>query len=59
MMVEAEISAKEAAALCKVSLRTFRHWRTKSYGPPCFRVGGRLRYRPSEVMRWLGAQRDR
>lgn len=42
---------------------TLRQWRHKGYGPAGFRVGGSVRYRRSEVERWLArqeaAERDR
>jgi predicted DNA-binding transcriptional regulator AlpA len=53
------IHPKEAAARCGVSTMTFWRWRRNNYGPPFFRLHRRIRYRASEVDRWLEAQRGK
>lgn len=41
-----------------VSLATIYGWRTRGEGPRAIKVGGQLRYRRSEVDRWLEANSD-
>jgi predicted DNA-binding transcriptional regulator AlpA len=42
----------------KVKPRTAYSWRERGTGPPCYRVGGQLRFRQSEVDQWLAERRD-
>lgn len=53
------LTPKEAAAVLKVSLRTFYSWRyeSRSY-PPAIKVGKHLRYRKSALDAWLDAQTE-
>ena len=48
--------AEEAASYLGIAIATLYGWRCKKYGPPCYRVGNLLRYRPDEVREWLEAQ---
>ena len=50
--VEADLSTDEVADLLYVPLETVHKWRSAGMGPPAYRVGKRLRYCKSEVLRW-------
>lgn len=39
--------------------QTIYGWRYKGIGPPAIRVGRTLRYRASDIERWLDDQTDR
>lgn len=41
-----------------VSVATIYQWRYRSEGPPGFKVGGRVRYRRSDVDAWLDEHAD-
>lgn len=38
--------------------RTVYSWRQRGEGPPAYKVGGKLRWRRSDVEDWLQAHRD-
>ena len=42
----------------KVPVKTLYQWRYTGTGPPAIRCGKHLRYRRSEVLRWLEEQAD-
>lgn len=44
---------KDVAKYLGVSVQTLYDWRCQHCGPKCFKVGGTLRYRESDVMAWL------
>lgn len=46
----------ELAEFAKVPLGTVYQWNHKGTGPRAIRVGRHLRWRRSEVMRWLDEQ---
>ncbi len=48
----------ELAEVLGVSPATIYGWRTRGEGPRAIKVGGRLRFRRSEVDRWLEANSD-
>ncbi|KQC39095.1 hypothetical protein UK82_07395 [Frankia sp. ACN1ag] len=50
------MTTAQFVAWLKIPEGTARQWRHRRYGPPSFRVGGRVRYRRSEVTRWLAEQ---
>lgn len=55
------ISPQELADRLGLAIHTVYGWRkerSRVAGPPCFMVGGRLRYRLSEVEAWLESQRE-
>jgi excisionase family DNA binding protein len=57
--VEELLTEKELASLLKVSARTLRAWRDAGEGPPAIKIGRRaIRYRRSDVERWLEQQRE-
>ena len=49
----------EAADYLSVSFGTMRYWRHRGTGPKIFKVGGRVRYWRSELIRWLADQSRR
>jgi excisionase family DNA binding protein len=49
-------SVDEAAAYLGLSKKTLYGWRCERSGPPSYRVGGSVRYRPDEVRAWVDAQ---
>lgn len=49
------VSATRAAKELQVSSFTLRRWRYAGYGPMPVRVGGRLRYRLSDIESWLAS----
>lgn len=50
------LSAQELADYLDVPLKTIYAWRHRRIGPPGFRVGRHLRFRWSDVERWIGEQ---
>ncbi|MEN3267103.1 helix-turn-helix domain-containing protein [Pseudonocardia sp.] len=57
-MIEPEVreplwGVEEVSAYLGVPVRTLYQWRTKNYGPHGMRVGRHLRYKASDVVRWL------
>ena len=53
MASEQFYSPQELAEYLDYPLATIRKWRTEGTGPVGIRIGKRLRYRKSEVERWL------
>jgi excisionase family DNA binding protein len=51
-------SVRDVARFLGVPAKTIYTWRACGEGPPCFRVGKHLRFRPSEVEAWLETHRD-
>lgn len=49
-------TVEEAAAYLGLSKKTLYGWRCERAGPPSYRVGGSVRYRPDEVRAWVDAQ---
>lgn len=49
----------EAADFLRVSINTMRYWRYRGTGPESFKVGRRVRYWQSELIRWLAEQGHR
>lgn len=43
----------ELAEYLEIPIATLYSWRTKGEGPPAIKVGRHLRYRASDVERWL------
>ncbi len=52
------LGVPDLAALAKVSPATIYGWRTRGQGPRGIKVGGQLRFRRSEIDRWLEANSD-
>lgn len=53
------LSAQEVADYLGVPLATLYSWRYVGRGPRAYRVGKFLKFRSSEVVRWLEDQADR
>lgn len=56
MSVEPLLTARELADLLGFTAGTIVDWAERG-DLPCFKVGGRLRFRESEVLDWLEQQR--
>ncbi len=52
------VSVPELAAMARVSVATVYGWRTRDKGPRGIKVGGQIRFRRSEIDRWLEANSD-
>ncbi|MGH3426018.1 MAG: helix-turn-helix transcriptional regulator [Mycobacteriales bacterium] len=50
---------REVAELLGCSIRTLQGWRWRGGGPPFIRVGRSVRYDPSGLRAWVGAQTRR
>jgi len=46
---------EQAAACLMLSKRTLYGWRCRKVGPPSYRIGNQIRYRPGEVRTWVDA----
>lgn len=55
-MSEKLLTARELAELLGFSASTIVDW-AEAGKLPCFKIGGRLRFRPSEALEWLEHQR--
>jgi len=53
------LTAKEVASpeYLNIPVSTLHYWSHIGEGPPVILIGSRLRYRESELMRWIEAQR--
>ncbi|MDY6808338.1 MAG: helix-turn-helix domain-containing protein [Actinomycetota bacterium] len=51
--VDRLLTTNEAASLTGFSEKTHRNWRCAGTGPPYVRVGRAVRYRESELRRWV------
>lgn len=47
------LTAREAAALLRVSIHTLRKWRTTGQGPGWTRIGKCIKYNRASLERWL------
>ncbi|MCJ0824981.1 helix-turn-helix domain-containing protein [Luteimonas sp. 50] len=52
-LVRDYLSKDAAAAALGIHPFTLKRWRMRGYGPQCVKVGGRLRYRQSDIQAWL------
>lgn len=52
------LTLPEVAAVLRVSPRTLYAWREEGGGPPGFRVGRRLLFKPDEVEGWVRTRAD-
>jgi PTS system nitrogen regulatory IIA component len=55
-VTERLLTARELAELLGFQAGTVVDWAERG-DVPAFKIGGRLRFRESEVLKWLGAQR--
>lgn len=51
------MTVAEVAAFLGVHVKTIHRWR-RTLGLPCVLVGGRVRFFPSEVIRWVSARKE-
>jgi excisionase family DNA binding protein len=51
------LSPSEVAVYLGVPVSTIHYWRGRGQGPPGFKVGKRLRFRASDVAKWLEERR--
>ena len=49
-------SIDQTAECLALSTKTLYGWRCRKYGPPSYRLGNKVRYRPEEVRVWVDAQ---
>ena len=49
-------SVEQAADYLKMSVQTLYGWRCRKCGPPSYRLGNLVRYRPEEVRAWVDSQ---
>lgn len=49
-------SVEQAAEYLAMSVKTLYGWRCRKYGPPSYRLGNKVRYRPEEVRSWVDEQ---
>jgi predicted site-specific integrase-resolvase len=54
-LVKEFLSKDEAAAALRIHPFTLKRWRMRGYGPQGVKVGGRLRYRMSDIEVWLAS----
>jgi excisionase family DNA binding protein len=47
---------EQAADYLLMSKQTLYAWRCRGYGPPSYRLGNQVRYRPAEVRDWIDQQ---
>lgn len=52
------MTSRELADLLRVPVETTYQWRLRHVGPPGIRVGRHVRYRRSDVERWLAERSD-
>lgn len=57
--MEKLLSIDELASMLQVPKKTVHQWRYVGHGPPALKVGRHLRFRPSDVERWLEERADR
>ena len=57
--MERLMTVEELAAYLRVPVNTIYRWRTQNYGPVGRRMGKHVRFRESDVMRWVDDQDER
>jgi len=56
--LEPLIDVQQLADHLDVPVKTLYAWRYRREGPPAFRVGRHLRYRRSDIQRWIQQRID-
>jgi len=56
--LESLIDVQQLADYLDVPVKTLYAWRYRRQGPPAFRVGRHLRYRRSDIQRWIEQRID-
>ncbi len=51
-------TVQDVSEYLRVPVQTLYSWRSQGSGPPARRVGKYLRYRPTDVVRWLESLDD-
>ena len=54
--VEELLTPQQLSTYLEIPVATLYAWRQRGRGPASFRVGKHLRYRHSDVVRWIGQQ---
>lgn len=57
-MATALLTVEALAELLCISVHTLNNWRCQKRGPKFIRLGGLVRYRESDVNRWLESQTE-
>jgi excisionase family DNA binding protein len=52
------LTIEELARWLRVELKTIYQWRDRGEGPKGYRVGRRVLFRPSDVLKWLETRAD-
>jgi excisionase family DNA binding protein len=52
------VEPEQLSAELRLPLRTLYQWRSRGVGPPGYKIGRHVRYRRSDVERWLVTRRD-
>lgn len=52
------LTAEQVAEYLGVPVTTLYQWRYTGHGPRAYKVGRHLRYKPTDVERWLEQQAD-
>ena len=47
------LTTEQAAGMLKLGRRTLDNWRCDKVGPPFVRVGGKVFYRPADLVAWV------
>ena len=47
------LTAAETAEFLGLTKKTLAEWRCQRKGPPWIKIGGRVRYAPTQVERWV------
>ena len=50
-------NVRRIAAFLGVHVKTVHRWR-RSHGLPCVVIGSRVRFRPSDVTKWVSARKE-
>lgn len=53
------MTSKETADSLRVTVRTLMKWKKLGKGPPCHKLGNRLRYDAADVAAWLKSQPEK
>lgn len=56
--LEPLIDVQQLAEYLDVPVKTLYAWRYRREGPPAFRVGRHLRYRRTDIQRWIQQRID-
>lgn len=55
--MEKLLTPQDLADYLDVPIKTLYAWRYRKEGPPSYRIGRHLRYRPSDVEQWIDRRR--